>query len=771
MNQIKTIPFTLADASLLWQSTIGLEREALRLDYEGRISQHLHSKKWGTRNHQPYIQTDFAESQIEFITPPVKQPDEILDWFSANHQIIQTQLEETEYQELIWPFSMPGHIGDPDLIKVAQLSNKKEFEYREHLVDIYGKHVQLVSGIHYNYQIDSQLVQCKLDINQLEGSDRINVINETYMYLARKYIYFRWVLTYLLGASPYVDPDYHTKLYGSLSQQPMRTIRQSRYGYQNDQAIHVSYSSLAQFVEDIETAVSNNQLSQEKELYRDVRIRGRKPSRRMLEEGIQYLEFRNFDLNPYEPYGISIEDIHFIKLWLIALTIYSEEDFDDQEIVLANQRNRATAEDHPLSPLIDPQALDNFWSHLKEVANVIDTYGISSYNYTQLVEKKEAILHNPQASLVGRILSDCPDPQDFLSFGLDLARQHRMVYLAEPYTLHGFQEMELSSQDVLKQAMRVGLKIDLLDRQDNLFKLSYNDHQELIKNGNQTNHDGQATFFLVDNKMATKKILKQEGLSVPEGRTFNQVDLALNYIENRKNRGLVIKPLNTNYGLGISIFKEPVETNLYRRALEEALEYDSTIMVEDYLIGTELRFYVQDGNVLAICERQPASIIGDGISTISQLIDQENLNPLRGSHHRTPLTLIEKGELETLQLKQSSRDFDTIPQKDELVFLRANSNISTGGKSIDRTDQVHQDYLEAAVRASQAMKAKISGIDMIIKDYTLPAETPNSYGIIEANYNPMMVLHLFPSQGQARDLSNQLIAYLFSEIDRDMIFK
>ncbi len=123
-----------------------------------------------------------------------------------------------------------------------------------------------------------------------------------------------------------------------------------------------------------------------------------------------------------------------------------------------------------------------------------------------------------------------------------------------------------------------------------------------------------------------------------------------------------------------------------------------------------------NGEVQAILLRVPANVVGDGVRTVEELVAEKNLDPLRGTNHRAPLELIQLGELEQLMLKEQGLTVSSVPAKDKIVYLRENSNISTGGDSIDVTDEFSEEYKQIAVSAVEALGAKISGIDLIIPD-------------------------------------------------------
>lgn len=746
------------DISGLWYSTIGIEREAIRIDYCGNFAKTPHSNQWGSRSHHPYIQTDFAENQLEFITPPLVDIDHTIGWLSALHQIVATTNEDN--QELLWPFSTPAVIpSDRNSIPVAQLTNSQEKKYREHLADFYGKDVQLISGIHFNFQFNPRIIDNRIKHLASSSKKQIEMLNNFYVQIGRNYFRYRWLITYLLSASPYIAEDYDTKLYGRPHQTTMRSFRQSRYGYHNDPDLSVSYKSLDAFVDSLEHAVRTKQISMEKELYRDLRFRGTNKMRDLLTEGIKYLEFRNFDINPYSPYGMTREDMLFIRLFIISL-LFLPNAKTDYDVELGNDMNQFIAEGHPLNPC--PYIEEGM-----DIFNTIDQ--VLSYlpedvrdELTPIIEEKRLSLLDSSKTLSGQIIQWIKKPKDYLTQGIKLAKQYQNTYTERPYHLHGFEDLELSSQDVMKEALRLGIHTEIIDRQDNFLQFKYHDHVEWVKQANFTRLDNLISYFLMENKVTTKKALSDANINVPRSENFIDKREAYSYYFRMEEQAIVIKPKNTNFGLGISIFKEFPSYENYQQAVDLAFSEDKTILIEEFLPGTELRFYVQGQKLKAICQREAAHVIGDGTSTVSQLIDIENKNPLRGKKHFAPLTILEEGELESLQLNEQGYNFDSIPEKGTKVFLRENSNVSTGGISIDRTDEVHDDFKKLAIKCAQTLGANFCGIDFIIEDYTKPIHN-QKYGVIEANFNPNIAIHRFPAIGTPRLLGFEVLNQLFPE--------
>ncbi len=744
--------FSELDIYDLWLSTVGIERESIRM-YENLAYAHTpHSNSWGSRDFHPYIQTDFAENQLELITPPYTNTNELYNFLKAVHQTVATTLDSTK--EYLWPLSTPASIPDASKIKVAQLSDLKEQHYRKYLIEVYGHQVQLLSGIHYNFQINQQVMARLTE----HATDKVSTINKIYMKLSRNYLRYRWILTYFLGASPFVPEEYITKLYGKPHKLPMRSVRQSRFGYKNDPKIKVRYDSLENYVADLESYVENKDLSLEKELYADVRFRRSQPTRHLIDKGIDYIEFRNFDLNPFNPYGIESDDIDFIKLFIITCLMLPDV-ATNEAVDLGHDYQTQTAEDHPEATAINKDEADWFIQEMSAIAKQIDDYHAS--HLIDILEQKQLALRLPNKTLAGQLFKQAPSHDDLNQLCSNLAKQHNQTLLDKPYLLHGFESFEISTQDLLKEAIRLGLDFEIIDAKENLLKLTYKDHQEIIRKANMTQHDTLISYFLMENKVATKRLLSDANLYTPESKSFSDITLAKSYYA-QLDQGFVIKPKSTNYGLGISIFKTPPSQADYIDALKIAFAEDTTILIEDYVDGSEFRFYVQGDQVIAITERVAAHVIGDGQHTINQLIDLENEHPLRGPQHMTPLTNLAKGETERIQLSTQGYGFNSIPEQGQIIYLRSNSNVSTGGLPIDRTFNVDDSYKEIAIKAAKALGATFCGVDILITDKDSPA-TPANYGIIEANFNPAMMIHRFPGKGQARYLAFELIKYIFPE--------
>ncbi|HCE12962.1 MAG TPA: bifunctional glutamate--cysteine ligase GshA/glutathione synthetase GshB, partial [Enterococcus sp.] len=335
---------------------------------------------------------------------------------------------------------------------------------------------------------------------------------------------------------------------------------------------------------------------------------------------------------------------------------------------------------------------------------------------------------------------------------------------ARPYQLAGYRTLELSTQILMFDAIQKGIKVTVLDETDQFLRLQAGDHIEYVKNANMTSKDQYIVPLIMANKTVTKKVLAEHGFHVPSGAEFATAAAAIDYYPHIAKSGFVVKPKTTNYGLGISIFKEGASLADYQEAVAIAFAEDQSILVESFLAGTEYRFFVIDGRVDAILLRIPANVVGDGRQTIEALVKGKNLDPLRGSHHRSPLEWIQLGNLEQLMLKEQGYTIGSVPPEGQIVYLRENSNISTGGDSIDVTDDFNEEYKAIAAAAVAALGASICGIDLIIPDKTKPADSEGAYGIIEANFNPAMHMHVYPYSGAGQRLTMSVLRLLFPEV-------
>ncbi|MDG6143422.1 bifunctional glutamate--cysteine ligase GshA/glutathione synthetase GshB [Lactococcus formosensis] len=734
----------------LFQARFGLEREGHRVDAVGHLSGLNHPAALGSRNFHPYLQTDFSETQLEAITPVFEDSKHALQFMEALHDVMIRSLEQGE---LLWSQSMPPALPENESdIRLANLEKKEDVLYREGLAEKYGKRKQMVSGIHYNFEFGKDLLQAMWKQQQMVDFQTFK--SEIYMKLSRQYLRYMWLITYCLGGSPRANAGFFTDK-AEKPKEPVRSIRNSKFGYRNTSDIFVSYRNLEQYYEDLHTYVKTGALSEMKEFYSAVRLRGGKRAEELLDVGVQYVEFRNFDLNPFVRVGMDEDTARFVHLFALYLIYKEEEEAPEAAQRLGYEINDAVALENSLEKTAYFNEGKLFFAQMRTFAQNLDF----SKDDLALIDKFAQMLEKPETTMAGQMELAYRQNK---TFALDLSRQYRQQSYKRPFQLAGFTHLELSTQNLLFDAIQKGLKVEVLDEHDQMVALSYKSHREIIEKGNMTSKDSMVAYAVMENKVVTKKLLNRVHLNTPQGQEFSNLETAQAAFPLFETTSIVVKPKSTNYGLGISIFKQPATQEQFYKALEIAFREDKEVLVERFVSGTEYRFFVLDGKTRAVLRRDAAHVIGDGVSTISQLVAQKNENPLRGHNHRFPLEKIQITATEKLMLDVQGYTEQSIPEKDVKVNLRENSNVSTGGDSIDVTDEMPEIYKNIAEKAAEALQVKITGVDILIEN--LNDSLGEKYSIIEANFNPAMLFHLYPLKGKGRRVTMDVLQFLFPEI-------
>ncbi|EOT38997.1 bifunctional glutamate--cysteine ligase GshA/glutathione synthetase GshB [Enterococcus dispar] len=753
MKNIKQLLQLEALQPYIWQARYGVEKESQRITADGKLAQTNHPNKFGNRAYHPYIQTDFAETQLELVTPVADSPQELMNWLAAIHDVAYRSLPK---EEMMWPLSMPPVLPRKDEdIMIAKLDTFEDVLYRRYLAKTYGKRKQMVSGIHFNFEFGADFLQ-NLFAAQEQYDDFTDFKTAIYLKVTRNYLRYRWFLTYLFGASPTSNEYYFVE--DSAPQEPVRSIRNSRFGYTNHEDVHVSYESLTQYLSDIARMVEIGKLSEEKEFYAPVRLRGGQKVSDLVQTGIRYIELRNIDLNPFAPFGINQEQIEFLHAFMLYMFYLPEEESADDWVAHGDAINDFVALERP----------DRVTDYVEEGMDLVAGLKEMAYNLKlpladTFFDFAQSAFEDPSQTLAARLYA--ATKKDTTTWAAAVAKENQAHAWLKPYQLAGFTKMELSTQILMFDAIQKGVQVVVLDEEDQFLQLRFAGRTEYVKNANMTSKDSYVVPLIMANKTVTKKVLANAGFRVPEGLEFADMETAIKAYPKFSKSGFVVKPKSTNYGLGISIFKHGASLADFKEALAIAFAEDTAVLVEEFMIGTEYRFFVLDGVVQAILLRVPANIVGDGQHTITELVAAKNEDPLRGSHHRAPLELIQLGEIEKLMLKEQGYTTQSVPAAGVTVYLRENSNVSTGGDSIDVTDEFSEDYKEVAAKAVTALGAKISGIDLIIPDKTQPATAPKAYGIIEANFNPAMHMHVYPFSGKSRRLTMAVLKFLYPEIN------
>jgi len=746
----------------------GIERETLRVDEKGKLALTKHPVAFGDKIRNPYITTDFSESQIELITPPINGIERVYKALNSLYDITAMELKD----EYLWPQSMPCNIPNDEEIPIAEYNSEEIGEnasnYRKHLLKKYGGKKQLISGIHYNFSFNEDLIK---ELYKLIGNNKSyrEFRDELYLKTVRNYLRYRWILIYLLGGTSIIHESFKNTIDGELDRlsedgySNIGTVsyRNSEHGYKNQITLYPNYNTVNDYVESINSFVKDNVIKSHKELYAQIRVKAYDNDNfldSLKKDGINYLEIRSIDINPFEKCGISKEDLEFINIFTLYCLITKESDFKNwQEEAEENQNNIA------LYGLNEDTIIYRNGKARRRNKIAIEILDEIREMSAALNLNKEDIIDNMIAKFEDSTLTysykitKLVEKEGYINAHMNLAKAYKKEAFDKRFILEGYEDLELSTQILLKEAIKRGVKFEILDRKDNFIALKNKDKIEYIKQATKTSKDTYSAFLIMENKVVTKKVLEKNNIKVPKGYEFTSLEESIRNINSYSNKPIVIKPKSTNFGLGISIFKEKGNLDNILDALKIAFTYDDTVLVEEFIKGYEYRFLVIGDKVSGILNRVPANVVGDGRRSIKELVEIKNKDSLRGKGYKTPLEKIELDEHVKLFLKEGGKNFNYTPNKGEVVFLRENSNISTGGDSIDFTDLIPEKFKKIAVESAKAVGANICGVDMMIEDYK---DENSNYSIIELNFNPAIHIHSYPYKGKERNIAKDVLGLL-----------
>lgn len=351
----------------------GIERELVRTTPQGSLSASPHPKAFGSALTHPSITTDFAEAQLELVTPAMNDRQAMFKTLGNLHHFVATHMPANE---TLWGASMPPVLPDESMITIADYGSSNagqlKMRYRHGLANRYGKNMQLISGIHYNFSLPESFWKALHSYTQSPVALG-EFISERYFHLIRNVSRHGWVIPYLFGASPAVDHSYNPVNAHKLDKHDDKThylpwatsLRLSNMGYSNsEQSSHpVSFNSKRVFLTDLHQALTKpserykhlnkekqlnaSVLQLENELYGLVRPKivseELRPLMAMCHHGVQYIELRSLDNNPYLPLGISEEQSHFLDIFLTYCALAPSADITGEEQVLIARRQELVA--------------------------------------------------------------------------------------------------------------------------------------------------------------------------------------------------------------------------------------------------------------------------------------------------------------------------------------------------------------------------------------------------------------------------------------------
>ncbi len=475
----------------------GVEKESLRVDASGCLSQRPHPAALGSPLTNPYITTDFSEALLEFVTPAYTTTWETLRAICDIHQFTYDNLGD----ELLWPASMPCRIPGDDQIPLARYGSSNvgtmKTVYRRGLGHRYGRHMQTIAGVHFNYSLPAEFWAAYQDVLGDQREDDA-FRSDHYMGLVRNFRRLGWLMLYLFGASPALCKSFGrrgaTVDMPSLSDdtwyEPYGTsLRMSDLGYnnQNQARLCISLNSVDEYIRDLSAAIRTlepdyeaigvkvdgvyrqlnaNLLQIENEYYSSIRPKrvarsGERPTSALQRGGVEYVEIRSLDINVFDPSGINQNTMRFIEAFLIYCLLEESRPLDADALGEAgdNQLQTAKRGRDPALKLFRsgrPIALDAWAREVVDkvaaVADVIDradggdSYAAATGAMRELVENADA---TPSARMLEELAAA---KQSFFDFVLEVAVGHRDYFRSiEPLPDERQQAFERAARESIER--------------------------------------------------------------------------------------------------------------------------------------------------------------------------------------------------------------------------------------------------------------------------------------------------------------------------------
>jgi len=724
-----------------YKYNIGIEREGLRTTKNGELSDKPHLKVFGNRNTNAFVTTDFGAAQLELRTTPCPNTKECYDkLLNVTNVVLEELRKEGEY---LWPYSMPCILPDEEHFKFGVYGdNVAEKEYEQYLNKKYGYEMYCMSGVHLNFSINEKYYKELRKLN----SDLPEKLEDAYFKIIRNYLKKVWMIIALFGATP--------KQYGENSYEANCSIRNShKQGFKNLHLDEVNYDNKEKHIASLRKNIANKNIISISELYTPIRIKGKWKYNidDLANNPISHIEVRVLDLNPFDKTSVSQEEMDFIVALLFHCLLAKEDtsptiDYRQvaEEGITEEQRNKINKE-------------------IKEMLKTNKKYELEFEKSIQKIQKDFK-----QGITLSTRINQLFEEKGYINTLMDLAKQYNQEAREAKYTVmnHG-RKIYDSPAALVRDAILRGVDYRVLEDKDNNSIIEFKKHnkKEYIVGATQTRKDNYIVHYLTNDKFEAKEILLKNKLNVPKGimisNKLSEEQLEDLY-ENYEEKAIVIKPRTTNSGIGITVFTTPPTKSQFLKAVNYAFEFDSDVLIEQYIKGEEYRFLIVNGKCVSVVTRRSAQVIGNGRDTIAKLIEKKN----KEEWHTLLQTQIKIDSPLRIYLQKSGRTLEDIPKKGEVVKLRKNSNCSTGGESISLTDKIPERFKKIAEKAAKAFESYVCGVDIIIDDLE-----SDEYAILETNADPGYDINEWPYEGPDAHIGIEILKMLGLITEEDEMYE
>ncbi len=719
---------------------VGIEREGLRTNKNGHLSDLPHPREFGNRNTNAFVTTDFGAAQLELRTTPCATTKECYEkLLNVTNVVLEELRKDGEY---LWPYSMPCILPNIEDFNFGEYGdNKKEQEYEKYLYKKYGYEMYCMSGVHLNFSINEKYYKELKKIN----SDLPDTLEDAYFKIIRNYLKKVWMLIALFGATPkQYKKDFESKI----------SIRNSnQQGFKNIHLDEVNYDNKVKHIESLRKNIKNGNIISISELYTPIRIKGKwkYDVDDLANNPISHIEVRVLDLNPFDKTTVPLEEMDFIVGFLFNCLLSDEnikETFDYREVA-----------ENGINDLQKSLIL-------KEIKEIMKVSKLLDLGFEKSLKRIRKVFKagNTPAEEIARLI----DEKGYVKTFMDLAKQYNEEAHEAKYAfINNGKKIYDSPSALLRDAILRGVDYRVLDdrKYNSIIEFMKHDKKEFVVGATQTRKDNYIVHYLTNDKFQSKEILQKNKLKVPKGIMISN-KLSEEQIEdlydNYRNKAIVIKPRTTNSGIGITVFPTPPTKSQFLKAVYYAFQFDNDILIEHYVKGEEYRFLVVNGKCISVVIRRSAQVIGNGRDSIEKLIEKKN----QEEWHSMLETKIKIDSPLRTYLTKTGRTLEDVPKKGEIVKLRKNSNCSTGGESISLKDTIPDKFKKIAEKAAKAFESYVCGVDIIIDDIT-----KDDYYILETNADPGYDINQWPYEGPDAHIGFEILKMLGLITEEDEMYE
>ncbi|WP_372821705.1 glutamate--cysteine ligase [Pseudomonas parafulva] len=488
-----------ANLSLLKQCLHGIERECLRVTDEGRLAQTPHPEALGSALTNEQITTDYSESLLEFITPALPDPAKVLENLEEIHRFVYTKLGD----EYLWSPSMPCALPAEEDIPIAEYGSsnigKLKHVYRKGLALRYGRTMQCIAGIHYNFSLPEALWPLLREAEGSEQDDR-DYQSSAYIALIRNFRRYSWLLMYLFGASPALDkgflrgrPHQLEELDADTLYLPYATsLRMSDLGYQSNAQAGLTpcYNNLSSYTDSLRKAVgtpyppyvevgthkdgewvqlNTNILQIENEYYSNIRPKrvtytGERPIQALISRGVQYVEVRCLDINPFLPVGIDLTEARFLDAFLLFCALDESPSLDNGECgqctsnfltVVKEGRRPGLELQRDGKPVTLREWASELIARIGQLAGLLDQ-AQGGDDHAKALEAQQAKVDDPELTPSAQVLARMTEhDESFVAFSLRQSKLHAETFREQALPGERQQAFETLARNSLAEQSRL----------------------------------------------------------------------------------------------------------------------------------------------------------------------------------------------------------------------------------------------------------------------------------------------------------------------------